>query len=74
MRITVITNKRSVTYISNFNYDEYDEYSHELYDEFYSGKKYCDICGSKLIKGKEKYEAYGSELYIDIWYCPQGCC
>ena len=59
--------------IRQFNEDN-DEYTYDLDERNFDDTYKCKICGSKLIKGKEEYEAYGSCFSIEIWYCPEGCC
>lgn len=56
--------------IRQFNEDN-DEYTYDLDETNFDDSYRCKMCGSRLIKGREKYEAWGSEFTYDIWYCPE---
>ena len=67
---TVIIVKKQVIKIRQFNEDN-DEYTYDLDERNFEDTERCKMCGVKLIKGREKYEAWGSEFTYDIWYCPE---
>jgi hypothetical protein len=52
------------TYESDENLYDNDECN---YDEKYL----CQWCGARLIKGNEKFSAYGSDFSISVWECPE---
>lgn len=52
-------------------YEDNDEYLYDLDERNFDDVYKCPRCGSNLIKGIETYSAYGSELNVPIWYCPE---
>lgn len=51
--------------------DDYYEDPYDLDERNFDSHYKCSFCGSRLKKGKEEDDAYGTKITYDVWYCPE---